>query len=240
MERHFHSFRDRSFFLIVSEANCVYVCVVMVFLFKAGGGWGFLFSFPEEQFFFSTKKKRKKAQNASMDSKFVDLTDAIQFSSVECHNQDTTNNIASIFPQMAGNYAPGAYLQSDSDEQLLLKIPFKNAVKLGAIEVAAPTGDTRRPRRVRIFMNPTTMSFDTVTRLECALQVDIGPWVEGPVPGQQICLIKTPFAKFQNCSCLAIFVENNEGGGDVTVVSGLKFFGIPIGGFDVSAIKKSG
>eukprot|EP00760_Papus_ankaliazontas_P032382 PhM_4_TR5782/c0_g1_i1/m.57067 len=171
---------------------------------------------------------------------FHDLADSIQYAGVECHNQDTRNNVASIFSQLADSMPPGQYLQSDADEQLLLRVPFKNGVKLAEIDITAPAGDMRRPKHIKVYLNPTSMSFDTVARLDPAMEVDLGEWTDAGDGQSSVCSVRTPFAKFQNVTCLALFVESNEEEGDVTVVSGLKFKGQPVGGFDVSNIKSIG
>ena len=58
----------------------------------------------------------------------IDLSNEINKCGVDCLNQDNTHNVANLFDNDSSKY-----LESDSDEQLLIFIPFKNIVHLHSI-----------------------------------------------------------------------------------------------------------
>ena len=50
-------------------------------------------------------------------------------------------------------------LQSDTDEQLLLHIPFSQAVRLSGILIKSSSTPTQGPKDVKLFVNTPTLGF---------------------------------------------------------------------------------
>jgi len=70
----------------------------------------------------------------------VDLVDFIDWTGVECLNQDSSHSIVNALKQTFRD-DEGLYLASDSDEQLLIYIPFMQVVKLHSALFKGPEED---------------------------------------------------------------------------------------------------
>eukprot|EP00163_Fabomonas_tropica_P002910 TRINITY_DN1236_c0_g1_i1.p2 TRINITY_DN1236_c0_g1~~TRINITY_DN1236_c0_g1_i1.p2 ORF type:complete len:143 (-),score=35.44 TRINITY_DN1236_c0_g1_i1:934-1362(-) len=124
-------------------------------------------------------------------------------------------------------------LKSDCDEQLLLYIPFNEAVKLKDIRIKAPA-DGSGPKTVKLYINQPNLGFSDME--------DIAPVQELELTEQQLNqegpAIPLKFVKFQHVTSLTIFIENNHNDDEVTTVSRIQLYGQPIHGFNVAEIKK--
>ncbi|KAI6225355.1 putative thioredoxin [Aphelenchoides fujianensis] len=131
---------------------------------------------------------------------------------IECLNEDDDKNLRSL---LEGSGA----LVSDCDEQLIINIPFNVPVKIHSIQIEGPAG--KKPKNVKIFANTAhTLDFDKAAGAEPIQQLDFS--------AQSLQGLK--FVKFQNVQNIQLFVENNAGGGDQTVIESLRFFGTPLRG----------
>ncbi|KAI6238270.1 putative thioredoxin [Aphelenchoides fujianensis] len=131
---------------------------------------------------------------------------------IECLNEDDDKNLRSL---LEGSGA----LVSDCDEQLIINIPFNVPVKIHSIQIEGPAG--KKPKNVKIFANTAhTLDFDKAAGAEPIQQLDFS--------AQSLQGLK--FVKFQNVQNIQLFVENNAGGGDQTVIKSLRFFGTPLRG----------
>ncbi|VFQ85914.1 unnamed protein product [Cuscuta campestris] len=92
----------------------------------------------------------------------VDLLDSINWPEVECLNQKTNRPISYALKQ-GYREDDGLSLVSDTDEQLLIYIPFKHAVKLHSIVVKGPKEEG--PKTVKVFANKEHMGFRRVSNL---------------------------------------------------------------------------
>jgi hypothetical protein len=86
----------------------------------------------------------------------VDLVDFIDWSGVECLNQDPAHSIVNALKQGYRD-DEGLYLASDSDEQLLIHIPFMQVVKLHSALFKGPEEDG--PKTIKLFCNKEHMGF---------------------------------------------------------------------------------
>ncbi|CAN6439644.1 unnamed protein product [Victoria cruziana] len=80
-----------------------------------------------------------EATTASQKSQ-VDLLDFVDWSGVECLNQNTSRSLVNALKQEYRE-ADELYLESDADEQLLIYIPFKQVIKLHSIVIKGPEED---------------------------------------------------------------------------------------------------
>jgi len=154
-----------------------------------------------------------------------DLTDVIDQSHGTCLNQQSDHIWTNILTKDA------KYLESDCDPQLLIYIPFKQNVKINSICFVAPN-DGKGPRTVKLFANNPHMDFQSVDNastqdLELASE-DL----------KEDTLTPLKFLKFQNVASLTIFVEDNQGGDDTTVISRLRIIGQPHEASDMSQFKR--
>lgn len=142
----------------------------------------------------------------------MDLTTFIMKNMCECLNESDDHTFQ--------NCLDSGFLASDCDEQLIISITFNQAVKIHSIKMKAPVKEG--PKNVKLFINqPITFGFDTVPGLPHQ-EIEFTPKdLEGN-------LVNLRFVKFQNVQNIILFIENNQGGGDRTVIQELKFIGAPI------------
>mmetsp|Transcript_3510 Transcript_3510/g.5198 ORF Transcript_3510/g.5198 Transcript_3510/m.5198 type:complete len:180 (-) Transcript_3510:233-772(-) len=156
----------------------------------------------------------------------TDITHLLSQRECFCLNQDSKHPIGNLF---MGDER--LFLKSEDDEQLLLHFAFNETVKIHSINFVAPDDDSA-PETVKLFVNVPSMGFsdaeDNAPTQVLELQSeDLDP--------TNATLLR--YVKFQAVTTLSVFVETNRGA-DQTVLSSMKFNGLPIDGFNVAEIKK--
>jgi len=97
-----------------------------------------------------------------------------------------------------------------------------------------PAGGTA-PKSVKLFVNlPKTLDFDRATATEAVQTLEFTEKIaeEG---GE---LMPLRFVKFQNVQTLQLFIENNQGGDEVTVLKGLAIYGSPLTSTNMQEFKR--
>ena len=143
---------------------------------------------------------------------FVSLHDQIALDQVECLNLDSDSHVRSLF---AADRKGG--IKSDIDPQLLLSIPFQNAVRLGGIKLTLGDDVESRPNGIKLFINRVSMGFSDAESLAPVQIVSYEELKAGETVPLKIAL-------FQNVVSLQIFVEDNNGG-ETTAIQSLELFG---------------
>ena len=145
----------------------------------------------------------------------------------------------SFFPPQGPRDDARLFTESDCDEQLLLNIPFNQAVRLTGLSLAGPGADAAGadpgalPRQVRLFVNRPSLGFAEAEADPATQEVELTLDTLGS-------LIPLKAARFKGVTSLAVVILTNAGGVDTTQVGCLKLFGSAGETFDVSAIKKAG
>ena len=110
-------------------------------------------------------------------------------------------------------------LASDTDEQLLLFVPFNQMVKLQGLVVSAPaTGNA--PKTVKLFANRPSMGFDEASSEAATQTIELTP--EELAKGE---VIPLKLVKFQNVRSLTIFFEDNQDDEESTHVAKISILG---------------
>ncbi|KAL4200185.1 hypothetical protein AMTRI_Chr03g148450 [Amborella trichopoda] len=146
----------------------------------------------------------------------VDLVDFVDWSGVECLNQNTGHSLVNALKQ-GYREDEGLYLESDADEQLLIYMPFKQVIKLHSILIKGPEEDG--PRMVKLFANKEHMGFSNVNDYPASDSVVL---TTAHLKGKPVTL---KYVKFQNVRSLTIFIEDNQSGADLTKVQKIALFG---------------
>ncbi|KAF3907253.1 hypothetical protein ABW20_dc0105815 [Dactylellina cionopaga] len=115
-------------------------------------------------------------------------------------------------------------LESDSDQELLMFIPFAGIVKLHSLLIYAPP-DATAPRTCKIFINRDGLDFSTVSSTSPISTLDI-PLVP-PSSTPEVIEIPLKRALFNNVRNISLFFEENHSYGeeDVTKLWYLGFKG---------------
>eukprot|EP00621_Florenciella_sp_RCC1693_P013149 CAMPEP_0182552904 /NCGR_PEP_ID=MMETSP1323-20130603/49215_1 /TAXON_ID=236787 /ORGANISM="Florenciella parvula, Strain RCC1693" /LENGTH=183 /DNA_ID=CAMNT_0024764617 /DNA_START=15 /DNA_END=566 /DNA_ORIENTATION=+ len=158
----------------------------------------------------------------------IDLGDIIDKKQCFCLNEDPAHPHTNLF---MGDER--LFLQSDSDEQLLVHIQFNEVVKLSAISFVGPE-DESAPLTIKVFANRLNLGFSDVEDLKAEQVLDLTP--ADMLADSQTNLYAV---KFTRVTSLTLFIEENNGD-DVSKLSGLKFFGQTVAGTNMSEFKKVG
>jgi thioredoxin len=144
---------------------------------------------------------------------YRELSEFIEMAQVNCLNEHQTHTAKSMLSKTGK-------LKSDCDEQLLIEILFHTPVKIHSIRVVTKDKDLA-PKDIKLFVNRAKLGFNEVEDVPSQQDLSLTPKDIG-----EDALIPLKFVKFQKISNLQIFVENNQGGGELTEIDSLQFFGI--------------
>ncbi|KAL5469462.1 hypothetical protein EMCRGX_G030719 [Ephydatia muelleri] len=155
------------------------------------------------------------------------LRSLLDLSKSECLNESDDH------PFTAALEPGDRYLESDCDEQLIIALGFLQPVKVHSIQLKGPA-DGRAPKTVRLFINqPQTIDFDSAS--------DMKPVQEFVLKPEQVTddvIIPLSYVKYQHVQDLTIFIKDNQGGGDKTVVNYIGLHGSPLDTTNMSEFKR--
>ncbi|KAG8228459.1 hypothetical protein J437_LFUL009110 [Ladona fulva] len=125
----------------------------------------------------------------------------------------------------------GGYLESDVDEQLIISISFTQAVKVHSLKVKAP--QDKGPKTIKIFINQSrNLDFDMADSYQPVQVIELTPEDLDGTP------VNLRYVKFQNVQNIHFFIQNNHGGGEVTVIDHFVIVGSPISTTNMSDFKR--
>jgi len=162
-----------------------------------------------------------------------DLVKYVDLSGVSSLNTDTKTHPRSVIESKNG------ILKSNNevDHQLIVVIPFNEAVKLSSIRftgVSKADGESG-PKTVKLFVDMPNISFNDVEDITPTQVVALGA---KDLQGDKDIVLK--FVKFQRVRSITLFFEENQGDSDVTVINNVTFIGSPVEGTNMKNLKKSG
>ncbi|KAK9806283.1 hypothetical protein WJX72_008448 [[Myrmecia] bisecta] len=162
----------------------------------------------------------------------TDMLEFIEWPSVECLNQQPAHSVENAIKQ--GYRDSDVFLESDTDEQLLIHIPFNTAVKLHSLVIKGAESKSHGPRRVKLFINKPSLGFADASDLPAVQEFELS---EEDLEGKPLLL---KFVKFQRVNVLTVFIEDNQGDEDTTRVQKIALFGQGGETMNVNEIKKVG
>ncbi|EME39680.1 hypothetical protein DOTSEDRAFT_75355 [Dothistroma septosporum NZE10] len=120
------------------------------------------------------------------------------------------------------------WIESDTDEQLMLFIPFQGTLKLHSLHITsfppADDNDVMRPKTLHLYSNRShVLGFDEADDTPATQTIEIKEdhWDAKT----QTAKVELRFVKFQNISSLTVFVADGEGDGEKTRIDRLRLFG---------------
>ncbi|KAF2857756.1 DUF1000-domain-containing protein [Piedraia hortae CBS 480.64] len=151
---------------------------------------------------------------------YSDVTSAVDQQGLDFLN--IRGSARSIFadPSSADDNGKKAFIESDSDAQMMLYIPFANSVKLAGIRLVSAGEGAHRPKSLRLYTNrPNVLDFEEAEEMPTAQEVEV-TW-EGEKGTAEL-----KFVSFQNLSSLVVFVVDAvEEGGEKTRIDELRLVG---------------
>ncbi|KAK9789218.1 hypothetical protein WJX73_010513 [Symbiochloris irregularis] len=164
----------------------------------------------------------------------TDLLDLIDWSSVECLNQQPSHPVSNALKQ-GYREDDGLFLESDTDDQLLIHVAFAQAVKLQGIVIKSVDTEGRAPRRIKLFTNRASLGFSEAADFTAVQEFELS---EDDVKEGKLQQLK--YVKFQAVNVLSIFIESSQGDEETTRVHKIAIFGNSGEKMNVSEIKKQG
>lgn len=122
------------------------------------------------------------------------------------------------------------WIESDTDEQLMLFIPFQSSVKLHTLHLTSlpPTDsedeEVMRPRTLQLYSNRSTvLGFDEAddTPATQVIELKESDWDAKTGTAK----VELRFVKFQNVSSIVVFVKDGDGAAEKVRIDRLKLFG---------------
>ncbi|KAF9414476.1 PITH domain-containing protein 1 [Podila epigama] len=145
------------------------------------------------------------------------LYSKIDHDNVICLNESEPGAGKSVLKPWHEKMDDTKFVESDADEQLILRIPFTGMVKLKSITLRSDPGETA-PRKLKAFVNVDDLDFDNAESTQATQEWDLVEDTNG-----QVAEYATRVAKFTSIRSLTLFFGENFGG-DITKVNfiGLK------------------
>ncbi|KAH6660627.1 thioredoxin [Truncatella angustata] len=156
---------------------------------------------------------------------YSDISDIVDVRGLELLNADSEFSVRTLFnkPKPAGLGKSSSedkdWVESDTDEQLLLFVPFNSAVKLHTLQITSlpPNAEDDddedeipvRPKTIKLFTNrPHNLGFDEADDIQPTQEIEIQ---EGDWNANGTASISLRFVRFQNISSLVLFVVDGDG-----------------------------
>ncbi|KDN33158.1 hypothetical protein RSAG8_13752, partial [Rhizoctonia solani AG-8 WAC10335] len=157
-------------------------------------------------------------------SRDVSLLEYLDSTQLNCLNESNANNIKGILGNKTLNVGM-SYLESDSDEQLLLNLYFNQAVRIRSILIHT-TDAPHAPKAIKLAINRPALGFEDV---ESATEPDMAQVIElSPDDIANSRRISLRYVRFQSVGSLHIFVASNQGNEDETRINAIDVFGQPV------------
>ena len=120
------------------------------------------------------------------------------------------------------------WVESDTDEQLMLYIPFMSSVKIHTLLLTSlppsEDDDPMRPRTIRLFTNSAhNLGFEEAEDMTPTQGIELAPESFDKATGTA--KVELRFVKFAKCSSLVLFVVNGEGDGEKVRIDRLRVIG---------------
>ncbi|OTB05912.1 hypothetical protein M426DRAFT_319297 [Hypoxylon sp. CI-4A] len=181
-------------------------------------------------------------RGADLPRGYTDVSDTIDVRGLELLNADASyfsvrnlfnKNKPSALSKDQATSTEKDWVESDTDEQLLLYTPFNSAIKLHTIQITSlpPTDDDDdddddvplRPRTIKLFTNrPHNLGFDEAEDIPATQTIEIG---EDDWNANGTASLGLRFVRFQNVTSLVVFVVDGDGDGEKVRIDRIRFIG---------------
>ncbi|KAH7927692.1 DUF1000-domain-containing protein [Leucogyrophana mollusca] len=151
----------------------------------------------------------------------VSLLEYLDIPQINCLNEVNRHDLKSIVSSRSRNTGSSVLL-SDADEQLLLNIPFNQAVRIRSVVIQSKKL-SNGPKVIKLFVNRPALGFEDVQDMEAAQVLTLS---EQDIKGGS--RIPLRFVRFQSVNSLHIFVESNQTGEDQTQIDVIDILGVPV------------
>ena len=178
---------------------------------------------------------------------YGDVTDQVELKGLDLLNADSDlGNGRTLFdgtkPTVLGHgkekstakEKPTDWVETDTDEQLMLYIPFQSTLKIHTLLITSlppkpSEGETRedlpmRPKTIRIYSNKAhVLGFEEAEDVTATQEITLAPedWDKETGTAK----IELRFVRFQNVTSLVVFIVDGEGDSEKVRVDRLRIIG---------------
>ncbi|KIV94191.1 thioredoxin [Exophiala mesophila] len=164
---------------------------------------------------------------------YVDVTNQVDFLGLELLNWDSDHGSARGLisgDKPKGHDDPKDWVESDTDEQLMLYIPFQSTLKIQSIHLTSlaqnPDDEEKpsRPKHVKIYTNrPHILGFDEAEDAQAVQEITLSEkdWD----PKTNTAKLDLRIVKFQNVSSLVLFIVESEGDNEKVRIDRIRVIG---------------
>ncbi|CCC08596.1 unnamed protein product [Sordaria macrospora k-hell] len=203
----------------------------------------------------TTKKASGSANSwkgAALPRGYVDITDQVELNRSELLNFDTeTGGVRALLSSekpsaLSGGKATAKdWVESDTDDQLLLFMPFQSMLKLHTLQITSlpPTDDDddeapMRPKTIKLFVNKShNLGFDEAEDLQATQDIELS---ESDWNKEGTASIPLRYVRFQNIDSLVLFVVNGDGDSEKVRIDRLRLIGESGSARDMGKLEKVG
>ncbi|KAI2638189.1 DUF1000-domain-containing protein [Xylaria nigripes] len=168
----------------------------------------------------------------------TDISSVINARGLELLNVDTSFSVRTLFsgkkPSALDKDSEAGdekdWVESDTDEQLMLFMPFNAAIKLHTLQITSlPPTDSdddeapMRPKTIKLFVNRThNLGFDEADDMDPTQTFEIG---ENDWNSNGTVNLPLRFVRFQNITTLVMFVVDGEGSSEKVRLDRVRLIG---------------
>ncbi|KAI3316777.1 DUF1000-domain-containing protein [Xylariaceae sp. AK1471] len=180
-------------------------------------------------------------RGADLPRGYTDISDVVDVRGLELLNAETDFSVRTLFNKSKPSSLDKSrstsdekdWVESDTDEQLLLFAPFNSAVKLHTLQITSlPPTDSddddddetpMRPKTIKLFTNrPHNLGFDEADDIDPTQTIEIGA---GEWNSNGTANLPLRFVRFQNITSLVIFVVDGDGDSDKVRLDRVRLIG---------------
>jgi len=175
---------------------------------------------------------------ASLPRGYSDITSSVEVQGLDFLNLDSaagkarsifeTNQPSSTSKGKSTAEGDKDWIESDTDEQLMLFVPFQSTVKVHTLHITScpPEDDEEviRPKTIHIYMNRSNvLGFDEADSVPATqtISLDESSWDAKTATAK----VELRFVKFQNVTSLVVFIADGEGDGEKTRIDRIRIIG---------------
>ncbi|KAL9054808.1 MAG: hypothetical protein Q9162_003931 [Coniocarpon cinnabarinum] len=181
---------------------------------------------------------------ASVPRGYSDVTDQVDTRGLDLLNLDTNTGTArTLFETAHPSEKSKDYVESDTDPQLLLFIPFMSTLKVHTLHITSAakpdSDDVMRPKVLRIYQNTAhNLGFDEAEGMQPVQEIELqsSDWDAKT----KTVKAELRYVKFQKCSSLVVFVVDGDGSGEKTRVDRIRVVGETGEKRDLGKLEKMG
>ena len=180
---------------------------------------------------------------------YKDVTDQVDVKGLDLLNADSDIGTArdlfdSTKPSALGQQGKGKataeakdeggkrdWVESDTDEQLMLFVPFYSTLKVHTLQVTSLPSSAEdlddvpmRPKTIKLYSNQAhVLGFEEADEIQATQTIELGSEAWDAKTGTA--KVELRFVKFQNVTTLVIFVVDGDGSGEKVRIDRLRILG---------------